>query len=65
STNWPWTYFEISEFENPWIIRCAVLDNETGEEKCGWKTTDSKRQGSTGYMIDHLRNRIVLWSWAD
>ncbi|KAK9326393.1 hypothetical protein V1517DRAFT_349850 [Lipomyces orientalis] len=69
STNWPWTYFEVSEFENPWIvkksnrrklidreIRCAVLDNETGE-KCGWKTTDSKRQGSTGNMIDHLRKQ--------
>ncbi|KAK9249810.1 hypothetical protein V1507DRAFT_374790, partial [Lipomyces tetrasporus] len=46
STNWPWAYFDISEFENPWIvkksnkrklidrgIRCAVLDKQTGE-KC-------------------------------
>ncbi|KAK9319972.1 hypothetical protein V1517DRAFT_280867 [Lipomyces orientalis] len=56
STNWPWTYFDISEFEKPWIIPCAVLDNETGE-KCGWKTTDSKRQGSTGNIIDHLRKQ--------
>ncbi|KAK9320166.1 hypothetical protein V1517DRAFT_375885 [Lipomyces orientalis] len=61
--------FEISEFENPWIvkktnklklidreIRCAVLDNETGD-KCGWKTTDSKQQGSTGDMINHLRKQ--------
>ncbi|KAK9323788.1 hypothetical protein V1517DRAFT_87055 [Lipomyces orientalis] len=69
STKWPWTYFEISEFENPWIvkksnkrtlidreIRCAVLDNEIGE-KCDWKTTDSKRQASTSKMIDHLRKQ--------
>ncbi|KAK9375020.1 uncharacterized protein V1513DRAFT_363786, partial [Lipomyces chichibuensis] len=21
STKWPWTYFEISEFENPWIVK--------------------------------------------
>ncbi|KAK9246426.1 hypothetical protein V1506DRAFT_436959, partial [Lipomyces tetrasporus] len=57
STKWPWTYFEISELENPWIIRCAVLDKETAE-KCGWKTTDSKRQASTGgNMIDHLRKQ--------
>ncbi|KAK9241482.1 hypothetical protein V1506DRAFT_550573 [Lipomyces tetrasporus] len=67
STKWPWTYFEISEIENPWIvkksnkrklidrdIRCAVLDKQTAE-KCGWKTTDSKRQASTGNMINHLR----------
>ncbi|ODQ69431.1 hypothetical protein LIPSTDRAFT_30474 [Lipomyces starkeyi NRRL Y-11557] len=45
-TNWPWPYFDISEFENPLIvkksnkrklidreIRCAVLDKETAE-KC-------------------------------
>ncbi|KAK9489226.1 hypothetical protein V1508DRAFT_362321, partial [Lipomyces doorenjongii] len=25
--------------------------------KCDWKTTDSKRQVSTGNMIDHLRNQ--------
>ncbi|KAK9236442.1 hypothetical protein V1525DRAFT_406853 [Lipomyces kononenkoae] len=43
STKWPWTYFEISEFEIPWIvkksnkrklidreIRCAVLANVAG-----------------------------------
>ncbi|KAK9259251.1 hypothetical protein V1519DRAFT_452172, partial [Lipomyces tetrasporus] len=66
STKWPWTYFEISELENPWIvkksnkrklidseIRRAVLDEEPAE-KCGWKTTDSKRQASTDNIIDHL-----------
>ncbi|KAK9320886.1 hypothetical protein V1517DRAFT_328055, partial [Lipomyces orientalis] len=21
STNWPWTYFEISESDNPWIVK--------------------------------------------
>ncbi|KAJ8098121.1 hypothetical protein POJ06DRAFT_179750, partial [Lipomyces tetrasporus] len=66
---WPWTYFEISELENPWIvkksnkrklidseIRRAVLDEEPAE-KCGWKTTDSKRQASTDNIIDHLRKQ--------
>ncbi|KAK9371778.1 uncharacterized protein V1513DRAFT_454555 [Lipomyces chichibuensis] len=69
STKWPSTYFEISEFENPWIvkksnkrklidreIRWAVLDDETGK-KCDWKTTNSKRQASTSNMIDHLRKQ--------
>ncbi|KAK9371483.1 uncharacterized protein V1513DRAFT_455619 [Lipomyces chichibuensis] len=67
STKWPWTYFEISEFENPWIvkksnkrklidreIRCAVLDDETGA-KCDWKTTDSKPQASN---INNFWRRI-------
>ncbi|KAK9357486.1 hypothetical protein V1504DRAFT_365070, partial [Lipomyces starkeyi] len=53
--SWPWAYFDISEFENP-EIRCAVLDKETGE-KSDWKTTDSKRQASTGNMINHLRKQ--------
>ncbi|KAK9242072.1 hypothetical protein V1506DRAFT_449075, partial [Lipomyces tetrasporus] len=40
STKWPWTYFEISELENPWI-QLVVLDSLETAEKCGWKTTDS------------------------
>ncbi|KAK9426881.1 hypothetical protein V1505DRAFT_382080, partial [Lipomyces doorenjongii] len=67
STKWPWTYFEISEFENPWIvkknnkrklidreIRCAVLGNETGE----------KSTTSTSNMIDHLRKQHSIDSPA-
>ncbi|KAK9385535.1 hypothetical protein V1515DRAFT_539782, partial [Lipomyces mesembrius] len=41
-TEWLWAYFETTTVDRE-EIRCAALDNETAE-KCGWKTTDSKRR---------------------
>lgn len=71
ASEWLWAYFETTEIDREWVlkksrkrkladreIQCTFVAEKTGKQ-CGWRTTDSARQSSTGNMRLHLSKHSI------
>jgi hypothetical protein len=65
---WFWSYFDQYKVDRDWLkngkkrmIRdldiCCSLNDPSTNQNCLWKTTDSRRHGSTTNMVQHLKKK--------
>jgi len=68
---WFWSYFDQYKVDRDWLkngkkrmIRdldiCCSLNDPSTNQNCLWKTTDSRRHGSTTNMVQHLKKKHHL-----